>query len=239
MKRSAEMPGSGGDDSVVVVSGASGLVGRALVAELLRRGHAVRRLVRRPVRFEDERRWDATTGTLDADALRGARAVVHLAGAGIGDQRWTPARRVEIRESRVQGTSTLARAMVTMRDPPVWVSGSAIGIYGDRGNEELDETSAAGAGFLADVCQEWEAATAPVTASGGRVVLLRTGVVLARQGGRWSASSRCSAWDWEASSATASSGSAGSRWPTRSVPSSTLSITTICRGRSTPPHRTR
>jgi hypothetical protein len=183
MKRSAEMPGSGGDDSVVVVSGASGLVGRALVAELLRRGHAVRRLVRRPVRFEDERRWDPTTGTLDADALRGARAVVHLAGAGIGDQRWTPARRVEIRESRVQGTSTLARAMVTMRDPPVWVSGSAIGIYGDRGNEELDETSAAGAGFLADVCQEWEAATAPVTASGGRVVLLRTGVVLARQGG--------------------------------------------------------
>lgn len=183
MKRSAEMPDPGDDHSVVVVSGASGLIGRALVAELHRRGRSVRQLVRRPVRSEEERRWDPSTGTIDADALRGAGAVVHLAGAGIGDQRWTPARRVEIRDSRVQGTSTLARAMAAMRDPPVWVSGSAIGIYGDRGNEELDETSAAGTGFLAEVCQAWEAATAPVAASGGRVVLLRTGVVLARQGG--------------------------------------------------------
>lgn len=172
-----------GGARIVVVSGASGLIGQALVRELHRRGDTVRQLVRRPVRGEDERQWDPVAGTVDADALRGAAAVVHLAGAGIGDQRWTPARRAEIRESRVRGTTTLATAIVRAASPSVWVSGSAVGIYGDRGQEELDEDSPPGSGFLADVCREWEAATTPAAEVGVRVVLLRTGVVMARQAG--------------------------------------------------------
>lgn len=171
------------DSRIVVVSGSSGLVGQALVAALRRRGDIVRRLVRRPARTEDEAQWDPAAGSIDPEALQAASAVVHLAGAGIGDQRWSRARRAEIRDSRVRGTTTLASAIVEAARPSVWVSGSAVGIYGDRGDEELDEDSAPGDGFLAEVCQEWEAATGPAADAGIRVVLLRTGVVLAREGG--------------------------------------------------------
>lgn len=168
----------------MVVSGASGLIGRALVDRLRSDDVPVIRLVRRNPTSGDEVRWDPSTGTLDPAVLSGARAVVHLAGAGIGDQRWTAQRRAQIRDSRVRGTDLLARAMTAVDVPPgVWVSGSAIGIYGDRGDEELSEDSEPGSGFLADVCRDWEAATTPALAAGVRIVYLRTGVVLSDAGG--------------------------------------------------------
>lgn len=168
----------------VVLTGSSGLIGRALAEALERRGDEVVRLVRREPRHPGEHRWDPRGGALDAEALLGADAVVHLAGAGIGDRRWTAARKAEIRDSRLLGTALLAQAIAASPRPcPVWVSGSAIGIYGDRGEEELDEDSATGTGFLAELCRQWEAATAPAAAAGTRVVRLRTGVVLSARGG--------------------------------------------------------
>lgn len=176
------MPGE--DRGPIVVSGSSGLVGTALVAALKQSGQSVVRLVRRPPGGAEEVRWDPGSDTLDPAVVSGASAVVHLAGAGIGDQRWTPQRRAEIRDSRIRSTELLARTMVSATvPPPVWVSGSAIGIYGDRGDEELDEQSDPGSGFLADVCRAWEDATAPAAGAGVRVVHLRTGVVLSRTGG--------------------------------------------------------
>lgn len=168
----------------VVVTGASGLVGTALVAALERRGDQVLRLVRHPVGGDDERQWDPATGRLDPDALLGADAVVHLAGAGIGDQRWTARRKAEIRSSRIRGTRLLAEAIAAAPTPvPVWVSGSAVGWYGDRGDEALDEDSGPGADFLANLCREWEAATHPAASAGTRVALLRSGIVLSPAGG--------------------------------------------------------
>lgn len=168
----------------VVVTGASGLIGSALADALLRRGDDVVRLVRHEPRAADERRWDPMGAGLDPDALLGADAVVHLAGAGIADRRWTPARRAEIRDSRLRGTTLLARAVAAAPAPcPVWISGSAIGYYGSRGDEELDEDSDGGTDFLAALCHEWEAATSPAVSAGTRVVLLRTGVVLSPDGG--------------------------------------------------------
>jgi uncharacterized protein (TIGR01777 family) len=176
------MPGE--DRGPVVITGSSGLVGTALVAALKQSEQTVVRLVRRPPSGAEEARWDPGSGTLDPAVVSGARAVVHLAGAGIGDQRWTPQRRAAIRDSRIRSTELLARTMVSATaPPPVWVSGSAIGIYGDRGDEELDEHSDPGSGFLADVCRAWEDATAPAAGAGVRVVHLRTGVVLSRAGG--------------------------------------------------------
>lgn len=167
----------------VVVTGASGLIGRALVAALSGRGDDVVRLVRRAPAGPDEARWDPAAGTVDADAFAGAGAVVHLAGAGIGDHRWTPARRAEIRSSRVSGTDLVAHTLAAKAPGAVLVSGSAIGVYGDRGDEVLDEASLPGRGFLAEVCQAWEDATISASEAGCRVVLLRTGVVLATTGG--------------------------------------------------------
>jgi uncharacterized protein (TIGR01777 family) len=172
----------------VAVSGSSGLIGTALVQALRARGDEVLRLVRRPVGAPDELTWDPRAGQAPVEALAEVDGLVHLAGAGIGDQRWTPQRKQEIRDSRVQGTSTLATALAAVGSsgrakPPVFVSGSAIGYYGDRGEEELDETSPPGTGFLAEVCQAWEAATAPAAEAGARVALLRTGVVLSARGG--------------------------------------------------------
>jgi uncharacterized protein (TIGR01777 family) len=168
----------------VVLTGASGLVGTALAAALERRGDEVVRLVRREARGNDERRWDPATGRLDPDALQGAAAVVHLAGAGIGDQRWTAHRKAEVRDSRIRGTTLLAEAIAgAPAAVPVWVSGSAVGWYGDRGDEELDEDSEPGSDYLADLCRDWEAATTPAAAAGTRVALLRTGIVLSPHGG--------------------------------------------------------
>ncbi len=167
----------------VLVTGSSGLVGSALIKKLSTHGHQVTRLVRRTPR-PGEVRWNPDDGTIEATALGQIDAVVHLAGAGIGDHRWTPEYKQQLVDSRIRGTALLANTLAA-RDhkPSVLLSASAIGIYGDRGDAELDETSAVGAGFLADLCVTWEAATAPAEAAGIRVAHLRTGIVLSDHGG--------------------------------------------------------
>jgi hypothetical protein len=167
----------------VVVTGASGLIGQALVARLKEGGNETVALVRRPA-GPGEARWDPAGGTIDRDALEGADAVVHLAGAGIGDRRWSAERKKVILGSRVEATELLCRTLGQVEDrPSVLVSGSAIGFYGDRGDEELSESSGPGTGFQAEVCRAWEAATAGAEAAGIRVVHLRSAVVLAPTGG--------------------------------------------------------
>jgi hypothetical protein len=168
----------------VAITGASGLIGSALVKRLGQRGHTVRRLVRHtPDVNAGEVQWDPQRGHLDPAALTGVQAVVHLAGEPIA-QRWTAARKEAIRASRVRGTDLLARTLASMPQPPAaMLSGSAIGYYGDRGDEPLDEGSRAGTDFLAGVTEDWERATTPAERTGVRVVLLRTGIVLARNGG--------------------------------------------------------
>jgi hypothetical protein len=168
----------------IAVTGASGLIGSALTTALRGDGHVVRPVGRRP--SEDPRAvlWDPAAGTIDTDALEGVDAVVHLAGAGIGDKRWTPARKREIEESRTKGTDLLARTLAGLdRGPATLLSGSAIGSYGDRGDEELTEASGPGDDFLAGVVQRWEEAAGPARDAGIRTVLLRTGVVLTARGG--------------------------------------------------------
>ena len=168
----------------VAITGASGLIGKALVAALGRAGHRPIRLVRTPATGTDEIAWDPAKGTIDSDSLDGVDAVVHLAGAGIGDHRWTAAYKATVLDSRVQGTTLIATTLAAMRRPPrALLSGSAVGYYGPRGDEELTEESPAGTGFLADVCAAWEGATKPAEGAGIRVVHLRTGVVLSRAGG--------------------------------------------------------
>jgi uncharacterized protein (TIGR01777 family) len=168
----------------VVVGGASGLIGSALMPVLRASGHDVVRLVRREPSAADEIRWDPAAGTLDASALQGVDAIVNLSGENIG-QRWTQSRKREIRESRVNATSLLARTAATHAAPRprVLVSASAIGIYPDRGDEILTEESGEAAGFLADVVRAWEAAADPARAAGIRVVTLRQSPVIARNGG--------------------------------------------------------
>ncbi len=170
----------------IAVTGASGLIGSALTSRLRADGHQVLRLVRRPPRADDEVAWDPVAGTVDTAGLAGTRAVAHLAGAGVGDHRWTAAYKREIADSRVRGTRVLSEAIAGMRPAPeVLLSGSAIGWYGDTGDREVDESAPAGDGFLAEVCRDWEAATAPAEAAGIRVARLRTGIVFAAGGGAW------------------------------------------------------
>jgi len=167
----------------VAVTGASGFLGRALVEGLTARGDSVLRLVRRPP-GPGEVAWDPEGGTLDAAALEGCDAVVHLAGEGIADGRWSAARKARIRDSRVLGTRLLAGALAACRQPPaVLVSGSAMGIYGDRGDELLTEASAPGTGFLAETGALWEAAAEPARQAGIRVVHPRFGMILHPGGG--------------------------------------------------------
>ncbi len=167
----------------VMMSGASGLIGASVINALRTRGDDVTPLVRRPP-GPGEARWDPAAGSIDSGALEGADAVVHLAGAGIGDKRWSATRRQEIVSSRVRSTSLLARSLAELNRPPsVLVSASAVGFYGDRGDEELTEASGPGRGFLAELCQAWEDATGRATQAGIRVVRLRSGVVLSAHGG--------------------------------------------------------
>jgi uncharacterized protein (TIGR01777 family) len=170
--------------STVVIAGATGLIGSALVPRLEARGHKVIRLVRREPRA-GEHRWDPRAGRLDRSVIAGAHAVINLAGAGIGDHRWTDRYKRELLESRTATTALLARTIGELGDdrPSIFVSASAVGFYGDRGDERLDESSAVGSGFLADLCERWEAATRSASDAGTRVAMLRTGVVLAGQGG--------------------------------------------------------
>ncbi len=170
----------------VAVTGASGLIGSALVPALRAQGHEVIRLVRRAPAAPDEVRWDPTTGDVDLAGLAGVEGIVHLAGAGVGDHRWTDAYKAEILNSRVQGTDTIARAAAALDPrPAVLVSGSAIGFYGDTGDRAVDESAPQGAGFLADVVADWEAAAAPAIDAGIRVPFARTGLVVSSKGGAW------------------------------------------------------
>lgn len=167
----------------ILVTGATGLIGSALVAALRRAGLRVRRAVRRDPAGPDDVRWDARSGFRDA-APEGLTAAVHLAGAPLSGPRWTPERKRVLRESRVDGTRRLSAALARLEPrPAVLVSASAVGIYGDRGDEVLTEASAPGTGFLAGLAEEWEAATDEAAAAGIRVVHLRTGIVLSPRGG--------------------------------------------------------
>jgi uncharacterized protein (TIGR01777 family) len=166
----------------VVVAGSSGLIGTGLVQLLRHAGHEVTRLVRRRTDAGDERSWDPPGGRIEEGALAGAGAVVNLCGAGIGDKRWTEARKQVLRDSRTIPTEVLATA-VARAGVPVLLNASAVGYYGDTGDRTVDETAPRGDGFLAGLCEEWEAATAAAAEAGSRVVLLRSGIVLAAQGG--------------------------------------------------------
>jgi uncharacterized protein (TIGR01777 family) len=168
----------------ILVTGASGLLGSALVSALTSAGHSVTRLVRsQPQSGEKAARWDPMAGTIDTGAFEGLDAVVHLAGENIAE-RWTAAKKVKIRDSRVKGTQVLSEALSHLASPPtVLVSASAIGYYGDRGEAILTEESPPGSSFLSEVCRAWEAATEPARQQGIRVVPLRFGVVLSATGG--------------------------------------------------------
>lgn len=169
----------------IAISGSSGLIGTALTTRLRADGHTVMPMVRTTAR-EGEIHYDPRAGQLDPEHLIGVDAIVHLAGAGIGDRRWTAAYRREILESRTLSTSLIARSMaevVNRGGPRTLLSGSAIGFYGATDDQELNERSDAGDGFLADVCREWEAATSPADDAGIRVAHLRTGIVLSPAGG--------------------------------------------------------
>lgn len=174
----------------VIVTGGTGLIGRALTMYLDARGDEVIVTSRRPRRSADWPagvglvKWDGETVTSLVPVLAGAHAVVHLAGEGIAARRWTAERKELIRESRTRSTAALVEAFARVgKRPSVLLQGSAVGYYGSRGDEELDESSDVGEGFLADVCYDWEAAGSPVEDLGVRRVLLRTGVVLAKEGG--------------------------------------------------------
>ena len=167
----------------ILVTGASGLVGSALIPLLAGGGHEVARLGRSAPGAGDIR-WDPNAAVLEAGALEGFDGVIHLAGENIASGRWNAARKRRIKESRVRGTLLLAETLASLERPPrVLVSASATGFYGDRGDEELTEESPAGSGFLPEVCREWEAATEAAAAKGIRVVHARLGVVLSRDGG--------------------------------------------------------
>lgn len=167
----------------IAVSGASGMVGTELVGFLSCLGHEVKCLVRHKA-GEGEIHWDLSTGEIDKAGLEGLDAVIHLAGENIGAGRWSETRKRAIRESRVQGTKLLAETLAALKNPPKsFVVSSAIGFYGDRGEETLTEQSPAGKGFLTEVCQAWEEACEPARQAGIRVVNIRTGIVLSAKGG--------------------------------------------------------
>jgi uncharacterized protein len=167
----------------VLVTGSSGFIGSALMSELKSRGHGVRRLVRSGP-GAGRVMWDPTSGTIDKDGLDGIEGVVHLAGEGIGSRRWNAAHKARILDSRVRGTHLLAETLASLTpSPKVLVSASASGYYGDRGDEQLTESSEPGADFLAEVCKQWEAATESAEKAGVRVAHTRSGIVLSKRGG--------------------------------------------------------
>jgi len=167
----------------VAITGSSGLIGTALRKALSDRGDEIVRVVRSNPSGDDVL-WDIAAGTIDSSKLEGVDAVVHLAGEGIGEKKWSPEQKQELLNSRTLGTALLAEAIAALPQPPkVFLSGSAIGIYGDRGDEVLTETSKPGAGFLSELCTAWEAAAEPARSAGVRTAFLRTGVVLSADGG--------------------------------------------------------
>lgn len=172
--------------SRIAIAGASGLIGSALTRSLTSDGHEVVRLVRRAPRAQNEVQWDPDAQRIDAAGLVGCAAVVNLAGAGVASRRWTEAYKRKIRDSRVLGTATLAEAVASLEEPPgVFVSGSAIGFYGDTGGRAVDESAPPGDGFLPALCVEWEEAAGAAQEAGIRTVFPRTGLVVAGKGGAW------------------------------------------------------
>ena len=167
----------------IAITGSSGLIGSALIRSLEADGHTAVPVVRGGG-VPGSIRWDIDAGEIDTAGLEGLDGVVHLAGEGIGEKRWTDEQKQRILESRTRGTALLVGALSSLdAKPPVLVSGSAIGYYGDRGDEQLTETSSPGTGFLPDLCQAWEGAAAPAASAGIRVATVRTGIVLAAHGG--------------------------------------------------------
>lgn len=171
----------------IAITGASGLIGTALRRSLAADSIPVVRLVRRPAQSGEEVSWDPTRRWVDVDALSRAEvtAVVHLAGAGVGDHRWTTSYKQEILNSRVDGTIAIAEAVTALAGPVALISGSAIGYYGDTGDQVVDESAPPGTTFLADVVQQWEAAASPAVEAGIRVAYARTGLVVTPHGGAW------------------------------------------------------
>lgn len=175
----------------VAITGSHGLIGSALRRSLEDDGHRVRPVVRSGSGDPNEVRWDPGAGTIDGPALEGVDAVVHLAGQSVGSGRWNDEQRRAIRESRVRSTALLSETLAGLKaKPAVLVSGSAVGYYGDRGDEELSEISGPGDDFLAQVCVDWEAATAMARLAGVRTVCIRSGVVLSSAGGALAAQLR-------------------------------------------------
>jgi uncharacterized protein len=167
----------------VLIAGASGLVGSALVSKLKTESAEVTRLVRSAAK-SGEIEWHPDRGSIDAPALEGFDAVINLAGDGIANGRWTEEKKRRIKNSRVNGTRLLSETMANLsRKPKTFINASAIGFYGSRGDELVDEDSSPGEGFLAGVCRQWESATAPAEQAGIRVVKLRLGVILTKDGG--------------------------------------------------------
>ncbi|HEX7094936.1 MAG TPA: TIGR01777 family oxidoreductase [Acidimicrobiales bacterium] len=168
----------------VVVTGSSGLIGTALLDELRHAGHRPIRMVRTETAGGDAIRWDPDRGTIDAAGLEGVDAVVHLAGAGIGDRRWTPERKRLVRESRMRSTALLAETLARLQRPPkVLVTASGINHYGDRGDAVLTEDEPPATTFLARLVVDWEGATRPAADAGIRVAFARSGMVLSPRGG--------------------------------------------------------
>jgi uncharacterized protein (TIGR01777 family) len=168
----------------VLIAGASGFVGHAVVAGLRSEGHRVQRLVRRDTAHEDEKAWDPARQRLDPQALQGIDAIINLAGENLSAGRWTAARRQRILRSRVDATDTLVNAIrAAPQKPEVLINASAVGFYGDRGDETLTEQSSSGQGFLPDVCRAWESAAETAGSVGVRTVCLRFGLVLDPSGG--------------------------------------------------------
>lgn len=166
----------------ILLSGSHGLIGSALVPLLEARGHTVTRLVRSPARSEGEALWNPASGEVDDSLVARAGAIVHLSGESVA-ARWTPAKREDILDSRVDSTRLLAQAVARAGGKPTLVQASAIGFYGNRGDDILDESASSGGGFLARVCREWEASAEPAREAGARVVSTRIGIVLSPRGG--------------------------------------------------------
>ena len=168
----------------ILITGATGLIGSRLSASLFQKYHRVIQMVRESPLSADRIFWNPASGKLNKAELEGIDAVVHLAGESITGGKWTPEKKHRILQSRINGTRLLSESLAGLSRPPkVFISASAIGYYGDRGEERLDESSAPGTGFLPDVCREWEKATEPAVSKGIRVVTMRTGIVLSALGG--------------------------------------------------------
>lgn len=167
---------------IVAIAGSSGLIGSALISALRAENHQVLRIVRRAPANAGELQWDPESGDIDVGALAGVHAVVNLCGIGVGDRRWSGAFKQRLRDSRITPTEVLSTA-VAEAGVPVLINASGVGYYGDTGNRTVDESAPVGTDFLAQLAQDWEAATAPAQEAGTRVVLARTGIVLSRSGG--------------------------------------------------------